>query len=84
MAGHRDDGTFAGNKAHHPQRRVDPISYYSQYSDAAPAHGMARPVRERHVSEWDAKTDETLDKWAPEDIQEEHTLRQERLEKGHY
>lgn len=60
MSGHRDDGTFADDKAHHPNRKVGRVTY-SQNTDVAPAHGIPRP-----------NTDEILDEWDPEDIAEKN------------
>lgn len=45
MAGHRDDGTFAEDKAHHPNRKVDIQNAYSliqaAHQDMSPtAHTM--------------------------------------------
>jgi hypothetical protein len=105
MAGHRDDGTFAEDKAHHKGRKVSRENFISGppagwtmnnmvkglvgNSDDAPAHGIPRP---EIYHEDDAPAhgmarpnlDEVLDPWDPEDIQEEQTLKEERLKKGHY
>jgi hypothetical protein len=71
MAGHRDDGTFAEDKS--KGRSLDKTTYFSQFNDDAPASGMPRP-----------DLDEVLDPWDPEDVEEEQTLKEERLKKGHY
>jgi hypothetical protein len=53
MGGHRDDGTFAEDKAHHEGRKVDRQSFMmmgedmeyfrNRAQDNAPAHGIPRP-----------------------------------------
>lgn len=103
MSGHRDDGSFADNKAHHPSRKVSKESFMSGppagftmnnmvkglvgQSDDAPAHGIPRPAPIDSAPAHGIprpNLDEVLDPWDPEDIQEEQTLKEERLKKGHY
>ena len=55
MAGHREDGTFAEDKAHHPNRKVSRITH-SQDTDVAPAQGIPRPEVPSEKPDWSSLT----------------------------
>lgn len=76
MAGHRDDGTFAEDKAHHEGRKVSRDAFMSGPPAGWTMNNMVKGLV--------GNSDEVLDPWDPEDIQEEQTLKEERLKKGHY
>jgi len=76
MAGHRDDGTFAEDKAHHEGRKVSRENFMSGPPAGWTMNNMVKGLV--------GNSDEALDPWDPEDIQEEQTLKEERLKKGHY
>lgn len=72
MAGSRDDGTFAGDRAKDSNRQVHKRRFYNE-PDPAPVRGIRRP-----------NLDEVLDPWEPEDIEEQYNLKEERLQRGYY
>lgn len=80
MAGQRDDGTFAEDKAHHQGRKVHKERWIDP--DPTPPHGTPRPSMD-FISE-KTEDDETLDPWDQEDIDEQKALKEERLKRGHY
>ena len=85
MSGHRDDGTFAEDKAHHPNRKVSRVTH-SQDTDVAPAHGIPRPQTSDFTSGpvVDGPNDYDLGPVDREDLREQSELINERLEKGYY
>ena len=84
MAGHREDGTFAEDKAHHPGRKVSRITH-SQDTDVAPAQGIPRPNFDFTSGPVvDGPNDYDLGSADAEDLREQSELSNERMKKGHY
>lgn len=97
MAGHRDDGTVAGNKAHDEFRKVSKekfgiapeyVDFIQQLlhpntiqnpQDFTPPHGIPRPTEASDDTPvmGTPRDDETLDKWAQEDIDEDEKYKEE-------
>jgi len=76
MSGHRDDGTFAEDKAHHPNRVV---SLDAHRENKARQDWEARRAHPSYKGSQDdanpygmvrPNTDEILDEWDPEDVAE--------------
>lgn len=51
MAGHRDNGTFAEDKAHHPGRKVDRASSSTRYGETASGQRIASHGKCSHCDE---------------------------------
>lgn len=80
MAGHRDDGTFAEDNAHNPNRKVHKGRWVDP--DPTPPHGTPRPSMD-FIGEHSNENDETLDPWDQEDIDEQKRFRDEANKRGH-
>lgn len=86
MAGHRDDGTFANDKRHHPRRKVSRANIPQWLRDFDPKDPQWMPPNERAKVLKDFAvgptddTEEELEPWAPEDIEEQQRI--ERMNKN--
>jgi hypothetical protein len=89
MAGSRDDGTSAEDKAHHQNRKVSREAILDKHiaQQQAMWQGIDAASIADKVSELDEESypgREELDPWDQEDIDEQQTLKEERLKRGYY